>query len=44
MTVQVLPARAAKCVFGYFTKDLVTTADTVLGGPDMGATTVQVIG
>lgn len=35
---------AAKCVFGYFTKDLVTTADTVLGGPDMGATTVQVIG
>lgn len=35
---------AAKCVFGYFTKDLVTTADTVLGGPDLGATTVQVIG
>ena len=33
-----------KCVFGYFTKDLVTTADTVLGGPDMGATTVQIIG
>ena len=35
---------SAKCIFGYFTKDLVTTADTVLGGPDMGATTVQVIG
>ncbi|MFE6508972.1 pilus assembly protein TadG-related protein [Nocardioides sp. NPDC057767] len=35
---------SAKCVFGYFTKDLVTTAGTVLGGPDMGATTVQVIG
>ncbi|MFI5622881.1 pilus assembly protein TadG-related protein [Nocardioides sp. NPDC051685] len=35
---------SAKCIFGYFTKDLVTTADTVLGGPDMGATTVQIIG
>lgn len=35
---------SAKCIFGYFTRDLVTTADTVLGGPDMGATIVQVIG
>lgn len=32
-----------KCVSGYFTRDLITTA-TVLGGPDMGATTVQLSG
>jgi hypothetical protein len=32
-----------KCVSGYFTRDLVTTA-TALGGPDMGATTVQMLG
>ncbi len=32
-----------KCVYGYFTRDLVTTA-TALGGPEMGATAVQVIG
>ncbi|HEX6351432.1 Tad domain-containing protein [Actinophytocola sp.] len=32
-----------KCVSGYFTRDLITTA-TALGGPDMGATTVQLLG
>jgi hypothetical protein len=32
-----------KCVSGYFTRDLVTTA-TALGGPDMGATAVQMLG
>lgn len=32
-----------KCVSGYFTRDLVTTA-TALGGPEMGATTVQMFG
>jgi len=32
-----------KCVYGYFTRDLVTTA-TALGAPDLGATAVQVIG
>jgi len=32
-----------KCVYGYFTRDLVP-AGAVLGGPDLGATTVQAIG
>jgi hypothetical protein len=32
-----------KCVYGYFTRDLVTTA-TALGGPDLGATAVLMLG
>jgi hypothetical protein len=32
-----------KCVYGYFTRDLVTTA-TAIGGPELGSTAVQVIG
>ena len=32
-----------KCISGYFTRELIST-NTIIGGPQLGATTVQVVG